>query len=216
VVAVEKTGAWVRSQFGLRSNFFDASWGDATPPPSPSPSAIEGFTDIAGNTFAKDIDWAYATGVTKGCNPPDNTLFCPGAKVSRGQMAAFIGRFLGLAATTQDFFTDDDGSTFENDINRLAAAGITKGCGGTRFCPRETVTREQMAAFLVRAFHLDIADDVGFADVSAESTFANDISKLATAGITKGCNPPTNSKYCPRDSVTRAQMTAFLHRAASS
>lgn len=215
-VVAEKTGSWVRSQFGLRSNFFGVTWGDATPPPAPTPALSEGFTDIAGNTFIKDIEWAYEEGVTKGCNPPDNTLFCPGAKVSRGQMAAFIGRFLGLPATSQDFFTDDNGSTFESDINRLAAAGITKGCGGSRFCPGQSVTREQMAAFLVRAFHLVDDDHPGFADVSPSSTFAADISKLATAGITKGCNPPTNSKYCPRDSVTRAQMTAFLHRAAGS
>jgi hypothetical protein len=48
-------------------------------------------------------------------------------------------------------FTDDNDSIFEDDIEKLATAGITKGCGGTNtFCPKSPVTRAQMAAFLTR------------------------------------------------------------------
>src|SRR4029453_10078544 len=36
-------------------------------------------------------------------------------------------------------------------IQELARRGITGGCGGGNFCPRDPVTREQMAVFLVRA-----------------------------------------------------------------
>ena len=50
-------------------------------------------------------------------------------------MAAFLDRAFHLPATTIDYFTDDDGTTFEGNINRLAATGITKGCGPTTFCP---------------------------------------------------------------------------------
>jgi hypothetical protein len=32
------------------------------------------------------------------------------------------------------------------------------------------------------------------------------------AGVTLGCNPPTNDEYCPDDLVTRGQMAAFLKR----
>ena len=53
----------------------------------------------------------------------------------------------------RDYFTDDKKSIFEGDINRLAASGITAGCGGTKFCPNSLVSREQMAAFLWRAIH---------------------------------------------------------------
>ena len=55
-------------------------------------------------------------------------------------------------------FIDDDESIFEADIERLAKAGITKGCnpaeGNTKYCPDSPVTRGQMAAFLVRALNL--------------------------------------------------------------
>lgn len=47
------------------------------------------------------------------------------------------------------------------------------------------------------------------------SVFEADIEWLAHAGVTAGCNPPTNDNYCPTDSVTRGQMAAFMRRFAS-
>jgi hypothetical protein len=121
--------------------------------------ALKVLDDIAGNTFAADIIWLADNGITKGCNPPTNDRFCPESNVTRGQMAAFLARALDL---TDDgggnTFTDDDGSVFEADIAKLAAAGITKGCNpptNDRFCPESNVTRGQMAAFLRRAAALD-------------------------------------------------------------
>lgn len=43
-----------------------------------------------------------------------------------------------------------------------------------------------------------------------------DIEALAAAGITKGCNPPANDRFCPGDPVTRAQMASFLVRALNT
>jgi Tol biopolymer transport system component len=111
-------------------------------------------------------------------------------------------------------FVDDDGSVFEGDIEWLAATGITRGCNppvNDRFCPNDPVTRGQMAAFLNRALDLDAGSDT-FTD-TAESVFSGDIGALAAAGITRGCNPPDNTRFCPNDIVTRGQMAAFLVRA---
>ena len=177
------------------------------------------FIDVLDHLFEADIEWAAEVGVTKGCNPPDNTLFCPNQSVTREQMAAFLNRYLNLPAPTKDHFTDDNNSIFSNDINRLAEAGITRGCNppaNTLFCPKDQVSREQMAAFLVRAFQLTENTHPGFVDVAANNTFVVDIGKLATAGITKGCDPPANTMFCPKQDVTRGQMTAFLHRADSN
>ena len=41
------------------------------------------------------------------------------------------------------------------DVADLAAAGLTGGCGDGKYCPSAAVTREQMAAFLLRAFKAD-------------------------------------------------------------
>lgn len=116
--------------------------------------AVPVFTDIGGSVFLGDIQWLAATGVTKGCNPPQNSRFCPGDPVTRGAMAAFLVRALGLTASSSVEFTDDDNSVFETDIEKLATARITLGCNppqNTRFCPNDPVTRGAMAAFLRRA-----------------------------------------------------------------
>lgn len=174
------------------------------------------MTDIGDSVFVSDIVWLANEGITKGCNPPVNDQFCPDSTVTRGQMAAFLVRFLGLTETDPTIaFTDTASSIFEDDILKLATAGITRGCNAdaTEYCPNDSVTRGQMAAFLVRA--LSLTDDGGgdlFED-DDDSIFEGDIDRLATAGITRGCNPPANTNFCPTDTVTRGQMAAFLHRA---
>ena len=106
------------------------------------------FTDDATSSFQGSINRLAAAGITGGCTA---TTFCPNAYVTRGQMAAFLDRALHLPATSTDYFTDDNTSSFQGSINRLAAAGITGGCTPTTFCPTANVTRGQMAAFLHRA-----------------------------------------------------------------
>jgi len=175
------------------------------------------FFDTVGHLYHHDIEWLSGMDVTRGCNPPVNDLFCPDDPVTRAQMAAFLVRALGLRAETHPGFVDvSSSSTFVNDIGKLATAEITRGCnppGNDRFCPDDSVTRAQMAAFLVRALGLGADTHPGFVDVGSSSTFVNDIGKLATAGITLGCNPPQNDRFCPDDPVTRGQLAAFLRRA---
>jgi hypothetical protein len=55
-----------------------------------------------------------------------------------------------------------------------------------------------------------------FIDVPEDRTFKADIDWLASAGVTKGCNPPHNDRFCPDAYVTRGQMAAFMHRLASN
>ncbi|HSJ35565.1 MAG TPA: S-layer homology domain-containing protein [Acidimicrobiia bacterium] len=51
-----------------------------------------------------------------------------------------------------------------------------------------------------------------FVDVPTDNVFHGDIAWLAETGVTRGCNPPENTEFCPDDDVTRGQMAAFLHR----
>ncbi|MBK8619433.1 MAG: S-layer homology domain-containing protein [Anaerolineales bacterium] len=39
-------------------------------------------------------------------------------------------------------------------IEQLASEGVTSGCGNGNYCPDNSVTRAQMAVFLVKAFNL--------------------------------------------------------------
>jgi hypothetical protein len=120
---------------------------------------------------------------------------------------------LNLQAAGSDHFTDDEGRFYEAAANQLYKYGITFGCRADRFCGDEPIPRGQMAAFLARAYELPNASGDRFTDDS-KSQFEGAINKIASAGITLGCNPPTNDRFCPGDHVTRGQMAAFLKRAA--
>lgn len=171
------------------------------------------FADDDDSIFEPDIEWLVASGLTHGCNPPDNHRFCPGAAATRGEVAALLTRALDLPPADGDTFTDDDGSWFEPEIEALVAAGITAGCGPRLFCPHDVVTREQMAAFLRRGLgdELPLDDPAEFGDI-AGSQFAADISWLSAAGITQGCR---TGEYCGHDVITRGEVAAFLHRAVT-
>lgn len=83
-------------------------------------------------------------------------------------------------------FTDISDSKFEGAIVWLAEEGITNGCGGTLFCPKRIVDRDQMASFLARALNLPATSRDYFTDDEGNVHEAN-INRFAAAGITHGC-----------------------------
>ncbi|RLE23963.1 MAG: hypothetical protein DRJ50_05360, partial [Actinobacteria bacterium] len=173
------------------------------------------FADDDGNIHEGSIEAIAAANITAGCNPPANTLYCPGSSVTRGQMAAFLRRALDLPISSTGHFVDVGDSVFERDINTIAAAGITRGCNppvNDRYCPDGIITREQAAAFFRRAFDYPASPTDHFTDDDV-SIFDADINAIAEAGVTLGCNPPANDRYCPSGLVTRDQMASLLSRA---
>ncbi|MPZ51865.1 MAG: hypothetical protein GEU79_03890 [Acidimicrobiia bacterium] len=51
------------------------------------------------------------------------------------------------------YFTDDDDSVHENDIDALATSGITLGCNpptNDEYCPDDPVSRDEMGSFFAR------------------------------------------------------------------
>ena len=97
-------------------------------------------------------------------------------------------------------------------IENLFHNGITGGCAGGGYCPSSSVTRAQMAVFLMKSKlgkgeMPPPATGTVFSDVPASNPFAPWIEQLAGFGITGGCG---GGKYCPNDPVTRAQMAVFL------
>jgi uncharacterized protein YkwD len=172
----------------------------------PAPVTYGGFTDISDSKFRDDIVWLVERGITTGCAVD---RFCPDLLVARDQMATFLARAKGLPAATKDWFTDDNVDAHQDSINRIADAGVTRGCGHRVYCPDEAVTRGQMASFLARAFALPATSRDYFTD-DDWSVHEDAINRMAAAGITLGCD---TNRFCPRASVKREQMAAFLHRA---
>lgn len=165
-------------------------------------------TDHFDSSFRSNINWLYANGITTGC---DTIRYCPTINVDRATMASFLARYFNLPGTPNDYFWDDEGLPQEDDINKIAAAGITTGCGGGQYCPSSLVLRDQMASFLARKLvNLPPVTRDWFTDDNG-NTHETSINKLAEAGIVTGCG---GTSYCPSNPVTREQMAAYLYRSA--
>jgi len=179
------------------------------------------FGDVPADNWAYSwINRLYAAGITSGCST-NPLLYCPDDSVTRAQMAKFLEKGIhGSAYTspagTGNVFVDVSASYWaDNWIENLYSDGITSGCltSPLSYCPDQTVTRDQMAKFLLKAEHgasytpPDVGGSTGFGDVSTSYWAAPWIKQLALEGITSGCG---SGNYCPDDAVTRAQMAKFL------
>ncbi len=129
---------------------------------------------------------------------------------------SILAALLPLAALAPGgTFTDDDGSVHEGGIEAIAEQDITVGCNppfNDRFCPDRVLTRAEMATMLSRALTLPVTNTDYFIDDNGHN-LEGAINRLAEAGITQGCNPPGNDRFCPDRNLTRAEAAAFLARA---
>jgi hypothetical protein len=164
------------------------------------------FVDDEGSPYEPAIIKIADAGITSGCS---TDLYCPYALVTRAEMATFLVRAFGLPASSNDAFSDDGGSGHHASINALAAAGVTNGCQPGRFCPNSTVTRGELATFIMRALNLQPTSRDYFNDDNG-SVHEPAINAVASAGISTGCS---SGKFCPTQSVTREQMAGFLANA---
>lgn len=175
------------------------------------------FRDVFPENWAKNfIERLYYSKITGGCSSSP-LLYCPDAYVNRAQMAVFLLRGEHGATYNPDaasglVFGDVSSAYWAAAwIEQLEAEGITGGCGEGNYCPENTVTRDQMAVFLLRAKHgSDYTPPAAtgiFSDVPVSYWAAPWIEQLAAEGITGGCG---SGNYCPSQPVTRAQMAVFL------
>jgi hypothetical protein len=129
----------------------------------PPDDGTNSYSDVsASNVHKASINRLSKAGIVQGLSnqqcltlaavPP---CFGPDQPVTRGQMASFINsaeKFLtGTEFTSStDFFTDDNGSTHEANINGIASVGIATGLSDNTYAPNDGVTRQQMASFIIR------------------------------------------------------------------
>ena len=185
---------------------------DACPTTTPPARFFDVLDDSA---HRRGVDCVYHWDIAQGTT---EDRYAPARGVTRGQMATFLARLVvrsggTLPSSPPDAFDDDDGTTHEAATNALAAYGVVSGRGGRTYAPLEVVRRDQMAAFLVRAFEkrtgtvLPAGPDAF--DDDSTSTHQAAIDKAAAAGFAAGTGTRT---YSPAAPVRRDHMATFLSR----
>jgi len=176
------------------------------------------FHDVqSAHPFHDDVEAIFRAGVTTGCGGGN---YCPTSPVRRDQMAVFLlksehGSGYTPPACAGVFADVPCPSAFADWVEQLAAEGVTSGCGGGDYCPDQSVTRAQMAVFLLKtsqgSSYTPPAATGIFGDVPVGSFAADFIEDLYNRGITGGCQA-SPLLYCPGNIVLRQQMATFLVR----
>jgi hypothetical protein len=188
-------------------------------------TSVVTFADVPASYWAYSyIERLYSAGITVGCGTSP-LIYCPNNTVTRAEMAVFLLRSIHgsgytppLVGTSTGFSDVPITHWAAAWIKQLYAEGVTAGCGPGIYCPNASVTRAEMAIFLLRGEHgstyapPDVGVSTDFNDVAPTDFAAAWIKQLAAESITLGCGP---SLYCPSATATRAEMAAFLVRTFS-
>jgi hypothetical protein len=132
-----------------------------------------------------------------------------------GRGASLVGADKPCASYAYHTFLDVPFNHFAwRFVEAVENAGVTGGCSPGSYCPDGTVTRDQMAVFLLLAregagYNPPACTTAPFNDVPVSSPFCKWIRELAARNVTSGCG---NGNYCPSAPVTREQMAVFLLR----
>ena len=112
-------------------------------------------------------------------------------------------------ATTS--FTDLNGYDWAKaSIEYLYANGVVNGTGNGKYSPSAPITRGSFMLMLCRAFNFSVAGTgSGFADVPADSVYADALRAAKALGIAQG----SGGSFYPNRPLTREQAAVFLLRA---
>lgn len=168
------------------------------------------FDDVSTNAYYYEaVKWAAENNITGGIG---NGLFGPELTCSRGQIVTFLWRAAGSPEPTAlSTFTDVAADAYYAKAVAWAVEnGVTTGTGDNRFSPDDPCTRGQAVTFLWRALGQLTGDTASFADVPADSYFAQAVAWAAQSGVTTGVG---NNLFAPGGDCTRAQIVTFLWRA---
>ena len=153
------------------------------------------FTDTAGHWSEKNIDFVSARGLLNGTSA--NT-FSPNAPTTRAQLWTVLARQADADLT-------GGANWYEKAQAWAKEKGISDGAN-----PNGTINRAQMVTMLWRAMGQPAtASGASFADVPADSYYAQAVAWAIENGITAGVG---GGRFDPNSTCTRAQIAAFLAR----
>jgi len=162
--------------------------------------------DITGHWALSNINKLVDMGAINGY--PDGN-FKPSNNITRAEFAAVLVNAFKLAPQNGKVFSDTAKHWAKDCIATAAASGIVNGYDNKTFGPNDLITREQMAAMIVKAAKLPpTAMENHFTDSSSISEWAQAAIAIATQnGIIHGY--PDNTVR-PLSSATRAEAVTVI------
>ncbi len=202
-------------------------WKNTLTTPQPLAGTASNLTGPAGPTYTIDdasADYGtVAAGATADCHSATGDCYLMTVAGARpvSHWDATFQESLTPTGKVSHTWTTHVGKTFTDVptsnpfyfyVESLVHSGVTSGCGTGVYCPNNSITRAQMAVFLLKAkfgaAHVPPpATGTVFNDVHVGDFAAAWIEELAGFQITGGCG---GGNYCPNAPVTRAQMSVFL------
>ncbi|MFD0680569.1 MULTISPECIES: S-layer homology domain-containing protein [unclassified Paenibacillus] len=167
------------------------------------------FADIKGHWAESNVRELVKLGAINGY--PDNT-FKPDNNITRAEFVSVIVKAFNLKVQDGKNFADTSTHWAKSEIGTAAALGVVAGYSDSTFGPDDLITREQMAAIVIRAAQIDSADkNISFSDSSNVSDWARTALAAATAkGLVKGYEDGTVK---PKANSTRAEAVTVILRA---
>ena len=176
------------------------------------------FADVpAGAWFTDGALYCYEKGYMSGTS---DTTFSPNAPTTRAMfvriLASVAGADLSGYKNSSSFSDVTVGSWYAASVEWAYKNGLSSGVGGGRFDPNGTVTREQVATFLLafaKFMKFDASDSAKidvYTDCGSVSSWAEKGVKWAVgAGLISGV---TDFTLCPQDNCTRAQIALMIKK----
>lgn len=173
------------------------------------------FTDVDGHWALDAIRFVYDQGLMTGTK---ETQFSPNKTLNRAMLATILYRMEGSPAVTgENPYTDVAAGTWYTDAVLWASEqGIVNGYGNGKFGPLNNITREQLAAMLLRysdykKYNTDARNDLAsYADADDISAWALEALRWANAqGLVTG---RTETTLVPQGATTRAETATILMR----
>lgn len=177
------------------------------------------FKDVPTNQWAKQyIDSLAAKQIVNGKTAD---TFAPNDSITRSQFALILTRVLNLPTTEYEGKFSDVPESMDwaaSEIEAANRAGIVTGSNGS-FKPYQNITRQQMAAMIVRALeYVDpsivegVKNDVKYADAKSIHDYAKEpVSIVSGLGIVSGRTENGKQLFAPTENATRAQAAKMLY-----
>lgn len=160
----------------------------------------DGFEDVPdSNVFHDDIEWMAETGVTKGCNPPENTEYCPDRALIRGEEAAFFHRYDGYLR----------GSLEPRLLPESCDAGQVASYDGTAWVCSDPATGDPVVPGLTAAVGEPVTVEPG---ATGDAVATCDEGELAIAGSVN----PLDDSFTVTTSLDAATATMTIDNTAGT